>query len=118
LVASGSLVLMPFLRASAKWVGRVELSYREAYTTLLFTGIVLTPLIYVGARSVSSVGTTKEALVTMSLFVTIVGFFVQSAMLSGRLEVSGGKAMLISLTMIGTVVALGLGATAMLLSLP
>jgi hypothetical protein len=117
-VASGSLVLMPFLRASAKWVARVELTYREAYTTLLFTGILLSPLIYVGARSVSSVGTTTEALVTMVLFLTVAGFFVQSAMLSGRLDVSGAKAMLISAVMIGTVYALGLGAAAIILALP
>ena len=105
-VAIASLVTAIFLRAAAKWVQKMDVSYGNAYVTTLFAGAVNAILGSVLGFAIGARSQSPDAANGAALLMIPVCFLVQSGFISSRLKIPFGRACLVSFTMIAIGVAI------------
>ncbi len=103
----GSLIGAIVLRAASQWVAKLDVPFGKAYWTVFICSIVNFILGYVLGFVVGSTDST-EAVAVLQIILLPVGFFIQSGIISSLLEISFGKACLVSITMIGIFLGIAL----------
>ena len=107
-IAVMSLVGAVILRAAAKWVEKLDVPFGNAYVTMLLAAIVNGLLGFVIGLAVGAGTQSREAVNAASLLMWPIGFCIQSGFVSSRIQIPFGRACLVSLTMMGIGLAIGL----------
>jgi hypothetical protein len=102
-----SLIGAILLRATARWIQKLEVGFGNAYFTLLLPNILNMAIALLIARIESAATRSRTAAHLVPVFMLPVGFLVQSAFISLRLRIAFRRGCLLSLAMIGLVVGLG-----------
>ncbi len=104
----GSLIGAVILRAAAKWIIKEDITFGDAYITVFLSAVINLVIGFIIGFAVGSATQSPEA-VNVATYVSIpIGFLIQSWIISSRLHTSFGTACLISLTMFGIMIGIGL----------
>ncbi|MGO9110889.1 MAG: hypothetical protein ACLP9L_16835 [Thermoguttaceae bacterium] len=108
----GSAIAAVFLKTAARWVEKVDVSFSSSFVTMFLAGVVNAVLGF-AVGLMARMGTqVPEAAQMASWLMLPTGFVVQSAFVSNRIAIPFGRACLISLVMIGMVLAIVLALAA------
>jgi len=103
----GGLIGAILLRAAAKWVLKEDIAFGSAFGTVLtftFINFLIGFLIGIATSSARS----GEVILIATVLSWILGFFMQSWIISARHNTSFGRACLVSLTMLGIVICIAI----------
>lgn len=99
----GSLIGAVLLRAAAKWIASLEIGFGKAYSTVLTA-----PIISVGAVGglLALAGPADVAIPAMRIICLPVPFLIQAGVINWRFSLTFSKALLITLVMLATYIAI------------
>ncbi len=105
---AASLIGAILLRATARWVQKLDVGFGNAYFTLLLSNMLNTAMVMVACLIVRAATHSRKAIDLALVLLIPVGFLIQSAFVSSRLRVPFRRGCLLSLVMVGLLSGLGL----------